>query len=283
MYYKLARPDGWDFHTGQTINYRDNIGKTVICPKYNKAKGLCSSGVIHASRNVLDCFQGNTTIPCSAYRVTGRPIIGGIKKSGFKSLKIIEEVMNLDVLFGFKYQEAINPINPLGQSVLVNPFSINPPDIGNAAGNPSLILDLLRQWALVRNSIWESVGNYVWESVRNSVGNSIWESVRNPVGNSVGNSVRNSVGNSVWESVRNSVGNSIWESVRNSVGDSVWAYIGSLFPNITKWQYIDHEKGIYPFQPAVDLWRIGIVPSFDSKLWRLHGGENAAILWEGNF
>ena len=88
-----------------------------------------------------------------------------------------------------------------------------------------------------------------------------------------------------WNSVRNSVGNSVWDSVRNSVWDSVWdsvgAYTGSLFTNIDKWNGIDHKKGEYPFQPAVNLWKQGLVPSYDGSVWRLHGGKNAEVLWSG--
>jgi hypothetical protein len=40
------------------------------------------------------------------------------------------------------------------------------------------------------------------------------------------------------------------------------------------------SKG-YPFQSAVTLWELGLVPSFDGKKWRLHGGPNGKILWEG--
>jgi hypothetical protein len=127
----------------------------------------------------------------------------------------------------------------------------------------------LKKWNSVWESVWESVGNSVWESVWESVGNSVW--------NSVWDSVWESVGDSVWESVRDSVRESVWDSVR----DSVWAYTGSLFPNIKKWKYIKHRKGEYPYQPAVDLWKQGLVPSFDGKTWRLHGGPKAEILWEG--
>jgi len=28
-------------------------------------------------------------------------------------------------------------------------------------------------------------------------------------------------------------------------------------------------------------WKMGLVPSYDGKLWRLHGGKDAEILWEG--
>jgi hypothetical protein len=74
---------------------------------------------------------------------------------------------------------------------------------------------------------------------------------------------------------------SVWESVSANVWESVWAYIGSLFPGIKKWKHINHVPGVYPFQPAVDLWRSGLVPSYDGKTWRLHSGEKAEIVWEG--
>ena len=91
-----------------------------------------------------------------------------------------------------------------------------------------------------------------------------------------------------WNSVRNgakdSILSSVMDSVRNGVGDSVWygvgAYIGSLFPGINKWKYKNHEQGQYPFQSAVNLWHRGLVPSFDGKIWRLHSGEKAEVVWE---
>jgi hypothetical protein len=58
------------------------------------------------------------------------------------------------------------------------------------------------------------------------------------------------------------------------------AYISSLFPNITKWKYIDHPENVNPFQSAIDLWRAGYVPSFDGKRWRLHTGKNAKVIYE---
>ena len=94
-----------------------------------------------------------------------------------------------------------------------------------------------------------------------------------------------SVWDSVWDSVRASVGDSVWDSVgdsvRASVGASVGAYIGSLFPKIENWEYISHEPGTYPFESAVALWRMGLVPSFDSKVWRLHAGPDGKEVWKG--
>ena len=72
---------------------------------------------------------------------------------------------------------------------------------------------------------------------------------------------------------------SVGGSVRDSVGDSVWGYTGSFF-KIQKWKYIQHKKGAYPYQSVVKLWMLGLVPSFDGEIWRLHGGHNAKILFE---
>jgi hypothetical protein len=76
-----------------------------------------------------------------------------------------------------------------------------------------------------------------------------------------------------------SVGDSVWDSVGDSVWDSVGGYTSSFF-NISKWKYITHKKGENPFQPCIDLWESGFVPSFDGKTWRLHKGKKAKIVHE---
>jgi len=240
--YKLTRPDGFDFYSG-TVNYRENVGKIIRVTDFDPGPNVCGKGM-HASRNPNDCFVG-ARIPCAAFEVDGIQRIAGDKqKSRYQAMKVLEEIIDLDKLFGWNYSEAINPIQP---------FKIKCPKITDNH------IKLLEQWDSVRDSVRDSV----WESV----GGSVWDSV----GDSVGDSVRDSVWGSVWDSV--------WDSVWASVLDSVWAYIGSLFPNIKKWKYINHKKGIYPFQPAVDLWRMGLVPSFDGKIWRLHGGLNGEIIY----
>jgi len=270
-YYKLAKPDGWDFYTGKTINYRDNIGKVIKCPNVDAGAILCTNTVIHASKNPNDCFIG-AKIPCSAFEVTGKPLVEDKIKCGFKKLKIIKEIDDLDKLFGWKYSEVINPIHP---------FKLNPPVITEKH------IELLKTWASVRASVWASVrasvgasvGASVWDSIGASVWDSVWASVRASVRDSVGTSVGDSVRASVWASVWASVGASVWDSVGASVWDSVWGYIGSFFPKIKVWKYIECHLNIYPFQSAVDLWKMGLVPSFDGKLWRLHGGEKGKILY----
>ena len=83
---------------------------------------------------------------------------------------------------------------------------------------------------------------------------------------------------SVWASVRDSVWASVQASVWDSVGDSAGAYTGSFF-RIPVWKYVKHPKGKDPYQPLVALWNVGLVPSFDSTTWRLHGGKKATVLF----
>ena len=69
----------------------------------------------------------------------------------------------------------------------------------------------------------------------------------------------------------------------DSVWASVGAYTGSFFilPR-DAWKYTENIKTEgYPFQCLVTLWEQGLVTSFDGKKWRLHGGKDAKILWEG--
>ena len=163
---------------------------------------------------------------------------------------------------GYLLEEGLYPINPL---------------TGDPKKPTDEDLELLKQWASVRDSVWGSVER----SIRNSMGansDKTWAATRRLV--------RGSVWDSVWDSVmrsvrRNSVWNNIRSSIRDSVWDSVWAYMGSLFPNIDKWKYIDHKPSEYPFKCGSDLWRRGFVSSFDGKTWRLHSGANAEVIWKG--
>ena len=277
---KLSQPNGWDFYTGKTINYRESIGKTVICPNGDPKLGICTRGVIHASVNPNDCFIG-ASIPCSAYRVEGKPVCGNERKYGFLELNVVEEIIDLNNLFSWNYIKACNPITPLrGRAKKPSEKEIE------------LLMSWASAWASVRASVWDSVRasvrDSVWASIGDSARDSVWASVRASVRDSVGDSVEASAWASVRASIRASVEASAWASVEASVGasveasvrDSVWAYIGSLFPNIKEWKYIDHKKSDYPFQSAVDLWKRGFVPSFDGKTWRLHSGKSAVIVYE---
>jgi len=87
------------------------------------------------------------------------------------------------------------------------------------------------------------------------------------------------VWDSVWDSVGASVGADVWASVWDSVWASVWAHLSSFF-TLKNWKGIKHKQGENPLQPCIDLWMRGLVPSFDNKVWRLHGGKKGKILKE---
>jgi len=260
--YKLTQLDGTDFRSG-TINYAENIGKIIRVTDYDSPEfGVCGKG-IHASHNPNDCFIG-AKIPCRAFKVQGiQRIAGNKKKTRYQAVKVLEEITDLDKLFGWKYTEVINPIRP---------FTIKPPKITDEH------IDLLKQWDLVRDSVVASARDLVWDSIGNAAVCTFWPSVADAVKDLIVDTVRDLI----WRSAKpSSVGRMERNLVRDTVRDSIWAYVGSMFPNIKKWEYIDHKPGEYPFQPVVDLWKQGLIPSFDGKTWRLHGGKKAKVLWEG--
>ncbi len=278
-YYKAANPQGWDFYSGNTINYAESIGRIVKAPNYKAKPVLCSNSVLHAYKKPLGVFV-SAKIPCRLFVVEGKPVIKDKERWGFKELSIIEEIpqLKLNDLFGFNYLEASKPIHPF-------------------KGKPEKVTDeqitLLQNWASVWDSVWDSVGASVGDSVGASVVDSfwnsswysVWDSVKASLGDSFLDSIWASVMASVWAAVWDSVGASVrasvWDSVRASVGDSFWAYIGSLFPKIEKWKYTEKlNLSGYPFQSAVDLWRQGFVSSFDRRTWRLHAGLKGSVVFE---
>ena len=121
-------------------------------------------------------------------------------------------------------------------------------------------------WASVVASVGDSVRDSVWEAVRESV----WASVVASVGDSVREAVWEDVRESVWASVVASVGDSVRDSVWESVWASVVAYYSSFFDIQYKYDFLSLNK----------LWESGLVPSFDGKIWRLHTGKKAVIVYE---
>ena len=156
-------------------------------------------------------------------------------------------------------------VEPLIVKPIVNPF-----ELPAAERVTDEQIDWLKSWTSVMAPVWASVVNSVWDSVVNSVWNSVGALVRASVGDAVWTPVWASVWAPVWNSVWASVGNSVGDSVGDSVVASVWAYVGSFFD-------IDYA---HDFSSAVKLWETGIVPSFDGKVWRLHTGKDAHVVFE---
>lgn len=136
-------------------------------------------------------------------------------------------------------------------------------------------ISMLKRWASVSASVRASVMDSVMASVWASVLDSVMVSVRA----SVGASVISSVWDSVWDSVGALVWTSVWDSVWVSVMASVRAYVSSFFA-LDEWQLNGKIVRENPLQPAIDLWEAGLVPSFDGKVWRLHAGKDAQIVYK---
>ena len=162
---------------------------------------------------------------------------------------------------------------PLIIKPILNPFKIK------NSGAEDRHVEMLKEWINVWGKIEENVYDSVWDSVGGCAGYPVWNLVRGSVGGCVWDYVYGSIRDSVRASIGVSVWGSIWDYVNDSVRESVWGYVSSFF-NLEKWKYIDHEPYKNPFQSGIDLWEKGFVPSFDGKVWRLHSGEKAEIVFE---
>jgi hypothetical protein len=244
------------------------LGKEYVCDNFDDdVTNDCSRG-LYATPTIEGCLyanlaNGKVVVECEG---AGKCVDFDRFKIRWEKLTPVrvlseEEIRALarreSAVRGYNIEEALFPIDP---------FKIKPPEITDEH------ISLLKNWVPVRDSVREPEKHSVWEVVVDLVGPSVSVSVRDLVGDLAYCLVKTSV----WDLVRPSVGVSIEASVRGSI----WAYISSLFPAITTWKYIAHDEGVNPFQPAIDLWKQGLVPSFDGKMWRLHGGEEAKILYE---
>jgi len=122
-------------------------------------------------------------------------------------------------------------------------------------------IGLLKRWSVVRGCVWKPVRDSVIGSVDGSLWDSVWYSV--------------------WGSLWDSVWDSVWGSVKYSMDDFVYSYISSFF-NLEKneWKRCDFDFKGNPFQSAIDLWNMGLIPSFDGEAWRLHSGRDAKVVWK---
>ena len=246
-------------------NFKYEIGKWYHCDNFNTDKTVsCSDGFYGVGVEGLPyVFRHKKDQRVFICEVKGKNVNYDCYKRRWEWLRIVKEI-NQDTIKQMAYDKSAE----LGYDLFHAIFPVNPLTDIRKHKVTQIDKDNLVKWDSVGDSVWDSV----WDSVRDSVRDSVWDSVWDSVRDSVWDSVRDSVRDSVWDSVRDSV----WDSVRASVG----AYISSLFPNIKKWKDIDHEEGVNPFQPCIDLWNREFVPSFDGKTWRLHQGKDAKVVYE---
>jgi len=246
----------------------DVLGKKLVCEDFDDDENEDCSKRFYATDVDGLIYSLNKHKDNRVFEVEmgGRSVVNSEYKQGFEEQTIIRMLPKTEVRKLIKEQSKTMDWDYYHACYPVNPLMINKPF------DKEKVLKLLKEW----DSVWDSVRDSVCASVLDSVLDSVGDFVRV----SVLDSVWDSVGYSVWVSVRGSVRASVWDSVWDSVGDSIYAYISSLFPNIKKWRGIEHKEGINPFQSGIDLWHMGLVPSFDGKVWRLHKGEKAEVVLE---
>ena len=255
--YKVLRRDDDGKLVSPFQEYEYEPGKEYICVDFDfNSSNECSHGYYATGIDgIIYSFRNLPGYEVWEVEVSGKRVEIDQFKRRYERIKLIRQVPLDEVKklakaeekkVGYKLSETLFPVNPL--KIEAGPVTDEE-------------IELLKKWRSVRRSIRHSV----WDSVWDSVWGNVWGSIRD----------------SVWDNVWGSIRDSVWGSIRSSVWDTVGAYISSLYPGIKTWKHIDHPKGENPFQPCIDLWHRGFVPSFDGKTWRLHAGENAEVVWEG--
>ncbi len=284
--YKVLRRDDDGKLVSPFQDYEYEPGKEYICVDFDfNSSNECSHGYYATGIDgIIYSFRNLPGYEVWEVEVSGKRVEIDQFKRRYERIKLVRQVPLEEVRalaeaeeekIGYKLAEALFPVNPL--KIEAGPLTEEE-------------INLLIKWAslwdsIIRNSVWVSIGDSIWDSIWDNVGRRVGDSVWSSTWDNVGRCVGDSVWSSIWDNVGRYVGGSAWDSLRgsveDSVGDSIWAYISSLYTGIKKWEYFDHPEGENPFQPCIDLWHRGFVPSFDGKIWRLHAGEKAEIVWEG--
>jgi len=211
-----------------------------------------------------DSLSGKSNLRIDSHASIAQHYFGDSKKeyryNKFEFSPLTRELKLVKMNLGFDDSELIDIDELLAEVKLAVPQLIMKPivhpfkDVKFEGVVNEKVLLLLKQWVSVRDSILA----YIRDSVCDSVGDS--------------------VGDFVCDSVLDSVRWLVFYSIGGSVEDSLWAYASSFF-NIDKWKYAEHEIGVNPYQCAIDLWEMGLIPSDNGGKWRLH--SHKGIVWSG--
>lgn len=262
MYKILQVIDNKVYSPFQGFNYgelEEIIGKEFVCNNFDESYDECSSGFyatrvrgliysLNMSKNnrVFEVEMSGKEKRFNEYkhRFEKQTIIRMLEEEEVKQL-IKEQSDKMD----WDYYRACYPTNPLKIEVR----EVDDNVIG-------LLKEVKRLENYARDSVLESVGDFILDIIWNSAWDSVWDSVLH------------STIDSGWRFVRCSVEHSVWASA--------YAQIGSCFPNIKKWKGVEPKNGEYPFQCYIDLHNLGFVPTFYNGMWRLHAGTNAKVVFE---
>jgi len=154
---------------------------------------------------------------------------------------------------------------------VVNPFTLLPPN----EVTPDH-LRLLKRWEMAYIGAGYSPESVIKGSINNP---KFMEEITRPMEAKIWREVGRHVESMIFVATQD-------RCTTQSAMAAVWAYYGSFF-NLPReqWRGTEAIPGTgYPFQPLVDLWLQGLIPSCTGTLpyvWRLHGGPDGRVLWEG--
>jgi len=253
-------------------------GEILHCSDFDTSEKECSRGFYGTNIEGLPyAFRHRRESRVFEVEVAGKKAEFDIFKRRYENIKFVREVSYDEIKelafakekkLGYKLSQIIFPINPFGM-------------IKRTKGIPhGQMHELLIKWSTIRISIWQAIEATIEATIGTSVWDTAWDSAWDSVGISIRNTVRDSIWNTAWDTARDSRWNTARAFIDVSIWDSIGAYISSLFLQIKTWKYIKTEPGRNPFQSCIDLWNNGYVPSFDGKIWRLHTGEDANIVFE---
>ena len=160
---------------------------------------------------------------------------------------------------------------------------INPMKVERSSEVTDNEIKLLKEW----KKFWDSDGECDRVSLWGNL-EPLWAlgklSDRDPAWDLIRKLLWNSLWDSFWDSVielfNDETWGDIWEGLYGSVIGAFYGYMCSFF-YIKSWIGFKHLPEYQnPFQSGIDLWDVGLVPSFDGKTWRLHSGENAEVVYE---
>lgn len=188
-WHKLARPDGFDFYTGKTLNYREAIRRTLLCPDFN-LRPECGGG-IHISENPCDGFIG-AKIPCSAYEVRPKNLVRiDERKSKAQEVYVVREITDLDTLFGFPYTDLVSFIDNLKNIPWFRPDH-NP--------DPSWRIFTRKTWDAHRAAALYAARDAAWNAARDAARNA----ARDAAWNAARNAARDAARDAAWDGASDS-------------------------------------------------------------------------------
>ena len=274
-YFKMTRLDGWDVYTGNSVNYRDNIGQIVYPREEWTSEKWGTEGLLYAldagnAFNALLYFRHQW--PFSLFRVKGIPVIESDEYNrdvpGFLKLDIIKEINVLNCF--------LVPKERLGG---IDAFEIKTLTKINDG-----IMDEYNRFQKTREGIIPSI----WNSVPDLHDQSLLARIIFPYlvrfYGGLGERILDQAFPNVWAKSHSSnfPYNERDPFMRASMLELAYAHYGWIVSNtIDEWAFIEDDNKGYPFQPVIDLLLAGVVPSFDGNYWRINAfdGQRIKTLW----